>query len=162
MGIEENFLLRFGDVTVKPNQLQMAGGLTATNVSMEFATGTWYHIAAVYNGSQLKIYVNGGEVATKTANRTVDLTSALGFYFGYSASGRLLDGAISEARVWSKALTKAEIINGMCGIDPATPGLEGYWKFNETSGNIAYDISGKGHNATATSALVRIPNVRCN
>ncbi len=26
MGIEENFLLRFGDVNIDPNQLQLAGG----------------------------------------------------------------------------------------------------------------------------------------
>lgn len=160
MGIEENFLLRFGDVSIQPNQLQMAGGLTATNVPGSFSTGTWYHIAAVYNGTQLKIYVNGQLSATKDAVRTVDITS--GFYFGRSANGRPLNGAISEARVWSKVLTQAEIINGMCGIDPASPGLVGYWKFNEGTGNIAHDISGNGHDATANGTVTWIPNIRCN
>lgn len=26
MGVEEEFLLRFGDTTIKPNQIQLAGG----------------------------------------------------------------------------------------------------------------------------------------
>lgn len=164
MGIEENFLLRFGDVTVKPNQLQMAGGSTATNVPMEFATGIWYHLAGVYDGSSLKIYVNG-ELAAKTdASRTIDLTDQRsgGFHFGFSAGGRLLNGEISEARIWSKVLSPAEIVNGMCGIDPTSPELIGYWKFNEGEGNTAYDISGNGHDAIANRDVVWIPNVRCN
>ncbi len=164
MGIEENFLLRFGDVTVQPNQLQMAGGLTATNVPMQFSTGTWYHLAAVYDGAQLKIYVNGELAATKAAARTVDLTSTNsgGFHFGYSAGGRLLNGAISEARIWSRVLTQAEIVNGMCGIDPASQGLVGYWKFNEGTGNTAFDISGNGRDAVANKNVTWIPNIRCN
>ncbi|MBK7099431.1 MAG: DUF1735 domain-containing protein [Sphingobacteriales bacterium] len=164
MGIEENFLFRFGDVTVLPNQLQLAGGLTATNVPTQFSAGIWYHLAAVYDGAQLKIYINGQLAATKTASRTVDLTSTYsgGFHFGYSAGGRLFNGAISEARIWSRALTQSEIINGMCVIDPASPGLVGYWKFNEGAGDIVYDISGNGRNATANKTVTWIPNIRCN
>jgi hypothetical protein len=164
MGIEENFLLRFGDVTVQPNQLQVAGGITATNIPIQFSTGVWNHIAAVYNGSQLKVYVNGQLAATKDGTRTVNLTDtyAGGFHFGFSANGRYLDGAISEARIWSKALTQAEISNGMCGVDPASAGLVGYWKFNEGAGNIAHDISGNGHDATAIRSVSWIPRVRCN
>ncbi len=160
MGMEENFLLRFGDVTVKPNQLQVAGGPTATNVSTEFSTGTWYHLAAVYNGSQLRVYVNGELAATKDAGRTIDLSN--GFHIGYSANGRLLDGAISEARVWTRALTQAEINNGMCVVDPASNGLLAYWKFNESTGNTVTDISGHGYDAIANRAITWIPNIRCN
>lgn len=164
MGIEETFLLRFGDVTVKPNQLQVAGGPTATNVSTEFSTGTWYHLAAVYNGSQLRVYVNGELAATKDAVRTIDLTNtwADGFQIGRSAGGRPLNGAISEARVWTKALTQAEINNGMCVVDPASDGLLAYWKFNESTGNTVTDISGHGYDAIANRAITWIPNVRCN
>ncbi len=164
MGIEETFLLRFGDVTVKPNQLQVAGGPTATNVSTEFSTGTWYHLAAVYNGSQLRVYVNGELAATKDAVRTIDLTNTWsdGFQIGRSANGRLLNGSISEARVWTKALTQAEINNGMCVVDPASNGLLAYWKFNQGTGNTVTDVSGHGYDAIANRAITWIPNVRCN
>lgn len=162
MGIEENFLLRFGDVTVNNNQLQVAGGATATNVPMAFSPGIWYHIAAVYNGSSLAVYVNGELAATKEGvTRTIDLTKG-GFYFGRSANGRPLDGYISEAKIWSKALSKSEIVNGVCGIDPTSAGLLGYWKFNEGKGNIASDISGNGYDAVANGTVTWLPNVRCN
>ncbi|WP_346086771.1 DUF1735 and LamG domain-containing protein [Sphingobacterium ginsenosidimutans] len=163
MGIEETFLLRFGDVTVQPNQLQVSGGPTSTNVNFTFNTGTWYHIAAVYDGSQLKVYVDGVLLATTTASRTVDLTNMWedGFHFGRSARGRGLNGAISEARIWSRALTQAEVSNGKCGIDPASAGLIGYWKFNAAEGRTVRDISGHNRDAVAASTIQWVPNVRC-
>lgn len=162
MGIEENFLLRFGDVTVNNNQMQVAGGATATNVAMAFSPGIWYHVAAVYNGNSLVVYVNGQVVATKEGvSRTIDLTNG-DFYFGRSAGGRLLDGYISEAKVWSRALSQSEIANGICGIDPKSQGLIGYWKFNEGTGKTATDLSGNGFNAVANANVTWLPNVRCN
>lgn len=161
MGIEENFLMRFGDVTIEKNQLQMAGGPTVLTIPTGFSTGIWYHVAVTYDGNVENMYVNGVLAATKTAARTVDLTSG-DFYIGYSANGRRLDGAIAECRVWSRALSRAEIVNGLCGVDPASKGLEAYWKMNEGEGNILHDISGKGHNATASNTITWVPDVRCD
>src|SRR4029077_7326970 len=64
MGIEENFVLRFGDVSVANNQLQLAGGLINTKKypvtsTTYFLPGKWYHIATVYDGSKISLYVNG-------------------------------------------------------------------------------------------------------
>ncbi|MFD1770425.1 DUF1735 and LamG domain-containing protein [Sphingobacterium suaedae] len=160
MGIEETFLLRFGDVTVQPNQLQVAGGATATNVNFTFNTGTWYHIAAVYNGNQLHVYVDGTLLATKTASRVIDLNERP-FYFGYSANGRRINGAISEARIWSRALSQGEISNGKCGVDPASAGLIGYWKFNAAEGKTVRDISGHNRDAVAANTIQWVQNVRC-
>lgn len=161
MGIEENFLLRFGDVTIDKSQLQMAGGGAALTIPTPFSTGVWYHVAVTFDGSIENMYVNGALVATKSLSRTVDLTSG-DFYLGRSAGGRQLDGALSECRVWSRALSKAEILNGLCGVDPASKGLEAYWKLNEGQGNVASDISGKGHNATAAGPVKWIAGVRCD
>ena len=53
IGIEENFLLRFGDVSVEKNQLQLAGGKLAggnkfpVTGSTKFSIGQWYHVAVV-------------------------------------------------------------------------------------------------------------------
>ncbi len=165
MGIEETFLMRFGDVTVANNQLQIAGGVTATNVGMTFSPEVWYHIAAVYNGNSLFVYVDGRLVAqNNNVVRTIDLTSNFGggFRIGFSAGGRLLDGYISESRVWSRALSQTEISNGACGIDPSSNGLIAYWKFNESTGNVANDISGNGYNAIAVRPVTWLPDVRCN
>ncbi len=165
IGIEETFLMRFGDVSVGNNQLQIAGGVTATNVGMTFSPNVWYHVAVVYNGSSLFVYVDGRLVAqSNNVVRTIDLTNDWmgGFHIGFSERGRLLDGYISESKLWSRALAQSELVNGACGIDPSSEGLIAYWKFNEGSGNIANDLSGNGYNAIANRAVTWLPDVRCN
>ncbi|TDS17581.1 DUF1735 and LamG domain-containing protein [Sphingobacterium paludis] len=159
MGLEEMFLMRFGDVTVPPNVMQVGG----INVNYSFTTNTWYHLAAVYDGSQMRVYVDGQLAGSLAVSRTIDLTSmwAGGFHFGYSAGGRYLDGAISEARIWSRALSQAEINNGRCGVDPASAGLIGYWKFNDAEGRTVRDISGNNRDAVAMRDIVWVPGVRC-
>lgn len=163
MGIEENFLLRFGDVTIQPSQLQVAGGDTAVTAPQSFSTGVWYHVAVVYDGSQARIYINGELVGSRNANRTINLTDATGFYFGYSAGGRYLDGSISEAKVWSRALSRSELINGVCGINPKSEGLIGYWKFdNSNNGRVIKNLTGNGHDAIATNNITFVEGIKCN
>jgi hypothetical protein len=41
-------------------------------------------------------------------------------------------------------------------LEGANSGLVGWWKFDETSGSIAYDSSGKGHNGTLVNGPQRI------
>ncbi len=167
MGIEEHFLLRFGDVTISPNQIQRAG-MVALTAPQGLATRTWYHIALVHDVSTTRLYVDGVLAASIADNNNINILKTLGsgaygtgFLIGASAGGRYLDGMISEARLWSKALTQNEIIDGMCGVDPTSKGLEAYWKFNEGSGNIASDISGNGHHAKANRNVTWVPNIRC-
>jgi len=167
MGIEEHFLLRFGDVTIKPNQIQRAGMLALT-AAKEFGTGTWYHIALVHDVSTTKLYINGILEASIADANNINILQPLGggaystgFLIGTSAGSRYLDGMISESRLWSRALSQTEIIDGMCGVDPTSPGLEAYWKFNEGAGNVATDLSGHGHHATANRNVTWVPNVRC-
>lgn len=175
IGIEEHFLLRFGDVTINKEQLQLAGGGYPLTSTIDFATGTWYHVAIVYDGSKLKLYINGVLNATTDAPRgNINLASASsgGFHIGYSAGGRYLNGAISEARVWTKALTEVEIQSNMCYVDATTPGLLAYWRFNEgqkiideESGgeiDLVKDWTGNGYDLQpARGEIVWIEGVRC-
>ncbi|HEY4206117.1 MAG TPA: DUF1735 and LamG domain-containing protein [Puia sp.] len=170
MGIEENFLLRFGDVSVANNQLQLAGGLINTKkypVTSKtfFSVGQWYHVAAVYDGATISLYVNGVmDNYTDAESGGINLTDSYlgGFHVGYSSDGRLLSGAVSEARVWNRALTAAELQNNLCFVDPTTPGLVAYWRFNETDsdGNVT-DLTGHGYKAAAAKPLIWVPGVRC-
>ena len=64
MGVEENFLLRFGDISCDKNQLQYAGRGASVTSASHFNTDTWYHIAVVDNGSTLTLYVDGNVEGT--------------------------------------------------------------------------------------------------
>lgn len=151
MGIEENFLLRFGDVNIDKDQLQLAGGGFPITGTIQFETNRWYHVAVTYDGAEIKLYINGELNGTTPAPRgNIDLASDKGFYIGRSAGSRFLDGAISEVRVWTKALSASEIANNMCYVDPTSDGLLAYWRFNEGEGNEIRDWSGHGWELTGT------------
>lgn len=164
MGLEENFLLRFGDTSIKPNQLQIAKPGIASKT--EFSTEKWFHIAAVFEGGNVRMYVNGelessGNIAGVTA---LDLTHVYGdpmFMIGRSAKGRGIDGAVSEMRVWKKALSPADLINNMCYVDPTTPGLVAYWRFNGADDKKVTDLTGNGYDAMAAYTLKFMDHVRC-
>lgn len=173
MGIEENFLLRFGDVSIQKNQLQLAGGLingkkypVTSNIS--FSTGKWYHVAVVYNGSSVSLYVDGKfDSSTEAAKGNINFTGANGtymggFHVGFSERGRLLNGYVSEARVWTKALTPIELQNNLCYVDPTAKGLVAYWRFNDAAANgDVTDLTGHGHKAVASRAATWVTGVRC-
>lgn len=160
MGIEGHFCFRFGDVAIKPNQLQIAGKGVETTAPTEFAVGRWYHVAAVFDGANVKIYIDGKLDVSKAASApAIDLTDKRNFYIGRSSGGRPLNGYISEVRVWKRALTSKEIVNNMCGVNPLTEGLVAYWRFNEGEGASVQDWTGHGWDISKKVSWIQ--GVRC-
>ena len=76
--------------------------------------------------------------------------------------GRLLNGSVSEARVWKRSLTANELQNNLCYVDPTSDGLVAYWRFNDADadGNVT-DLTGHGYKAVASRSIVWVPGVRC-
>lgn len=165
IGIEENFLLRFGDVNIEPNQIQLSGGGYQVTGETQFQTHKWYHVAVVYDGIEIKLYVNGKlEGATAAPRGPVNLTDQWsgGFHIGMSCGGRTLDGIISEVRVWKRALTAQEVENNMCFVDNTYyDDLIAYWRFNEGAGvEKIKDWSGHGWDLNNTISNWK-EGVRC-
>lgn len=171
MGIEENFLFRFGDISIEKNQLQLAPALIAgkkyfTTGETRYTTGKWHQVVCVYDGSSVALYVDGKldvkfGAGPGTINFNVDYCD--GFWFGKSAGGRYLNGAISEARFWTRALTMNEIQDNACYVDPTSEGLLAYWRFNaiDDNGNVR-DETGNGFDAIPeNSSYTWIENVKC-
>lgn len=164
IGIEENFLLRFGDVNIDKNQIQLAGGKFPVTGTLQFETNKWYHVAITYDGAEIKLYIDGELNSSTDAPRgPINLADEYsgGFHVGFSAGGRQLNGAVSEVRVWTKALSEVEIANNMCYVDPTADGLLAYWRFNEGAGNAIKDWSGNGWDVKATGTLSWMEGVRC-
>lgn len=164
MGVEEEFLLRFGDTTIKPNQIQLAGGGFPVTGKTEFEVDKWYHLAVVFDGSTIKLYVNGeldGQVdAPRGPVILCGNTDKRRFCIGSSVNSRYLDGSISEVRVWKRALTQNEIQNNMCYISPDYyQDMVAYWRFNEGGGSVIKDWTGNGWDISRT--LNWTEGVRC-
>lgn len=74
--------------------------------------GTWTHVATTYDGSMLRMYVNGSEVATQEV--TGALTGSLPMAIGRTRlSGAPFAGSIDEVRIYRRALTVEEIMLNM-------------------------------------------------
>lgn len=130
----------------------------AVSVSNTALLNQWQHVAGVWNGSDLKLYVNGILVGTTTGVTGASFKSQLNnpVYLGNNFSSEKFVGNLDEVRLWTRALTVAEIVNNMnCELGASQTGLLAYYKFNQGFGggnNISLtsliDSSGNNYNGT--------------
>lgn len=105
---------------------------------------TWQHVAGVWNGSELRIYVDGILRATRTGvteSSFAATTNALHIGNNQAGTGaERFTGSIDEVRIWNFAKT-IEQINGAknCELPSSSPGLIAYYTFNQ--GNSAQNNS---------------------
>jgi hypothetical protein len=94
---------RVSFTTFAPSPHNMVG---ATNVF----DGQWHHIAAVYNGAQKILYVDGQVNAQAPYTATVSRNNVnvrLGYNSEYPAGQ--YDGRLDDVRIFSRALTQVEV-----------------------------------------------------
>jgi len=100
-----NFQLR---ITSGRNLEATANGTTLTFSSTALNRSQWYHVASVYNGSILKLYINGVLVNSASATGSIP-SSILTLGKNPSASTNFFKGKIDEVRVFNVALTDAQV-----------------------------------------------------
>ena len=101
--------LRF---SVQTSTHQFASEETTVAVgNFDFQDDHWYHIAGTFDGSQLKAYVNGNEVASATVTRGSLVTNGEMLLGLGNQNGPLREfrGALDDAKLFSRALTAAEV-----------------------------------------------------
>ena len=79
---------------------------------------TWTHIAATYDGSMLRLYVNG-QLANASAGAGSIVASTRDLWLGRAPWGEGFAGTLDDVRIYSRALTAAEIT-----VDMGTPATE--------------------------------------
>ena len=109
-----------GDRVVDANE-QVQGDIV-------LSTNTWYHIAATYDGSQMKFYIDG------TLRGTTNVVGAIPnggrdiWIGGNEPWGEFFDGVIDEVFIYERALSEGEIQSLMNPAPPvpvAVPAVEG-------------------------------------
>jgi len=94
----------------------------------------WQHIAWIYTGSEIQLWVNGNMIGNSSASGTFSNASCP-FGIGKSLLGGynfVYGGRIDEVSVWTKALNADDLQDIMDNeIDPEAADLQLYYKFNQ-------------------------------
>jgi hypothetical protein len=101
---------------------------------------TWSHIAATYNGTMMRVYVNGVLENSAPTTITTLLNTSGGLVIGgadFNSSKILSQAAMDEVSIYSGALTAQEIAGiyaagsyGKCGVAcaPSPSGIVSWWR----------------------------------
>jgi len=129
--------------------------------------GKWYHVVGTYDGTQIKIYVNG--ILDNIVNVTGSINTAgtlplkLGIY-GNNVSIPF-NGYIAYVRLYNRALTADEVAyNYKHPSNPVQDGLVLWLPMDEGVGNKLHDKSGYDNNGTVFGAQwveVEVLQKRC-
>jgi hypothetical protein len=71
----------------------------------------WSHVAGTWNGSTVKIYVNGQLMNSRNQNGTMNVTKNNVLIGNNPSKNRQFNGTIDEVKIWNKALSVDEIRN---------------------------------------------------
>ncbi|MGN9843775.1 LamG-like jellyroll fold domain-containing protein [Nonomuraea sp. H19] len=107
------YVLAAGSDTNRPHVAIHTTSEADIGAPTELPLNTWTHLAATYDGTTLRLYINGNQVAqtTKTGNiRTDTAPLRIG---GNSIWGEHFNGLIDEVRIYNRALTPTQIQNDM-------------------------------------------------
>jgi len=131
-------------------QFTVRDGSSAYTAQSAFGTvnqGEWHHLAGIYDGSDVKVYVDG-IVGTTTTSFTgsIDYTSPPTLSMGVNDSaGNDFDGKVDDVRVYNYARTQGQIIEDMNAGHPVPGSPIGsaslHLKFDEGYGDTANDSS---------------------
>ena len=129
------------------------------NGSLFVADDLWHHVAVSRDAAGfLAMYIDGQTLATCTNTATPSPDNAQDLTIGCThgtigppPGGEeppiwFFPGLIDEPAMWNVALTSSEIGDVLAnGVNPGSPGLVGFWTFDEGAGQVVSDLSPAGN-----------------
>ncbi|MCC6232339.1 MAG: LamG domain-containing protein [Verrucomicrobiales bacterium] len=80
---------------------------------LELAPGVWHHLAATYDGSEVRLYVGGQLVFTETLGGVgigaLDMPAGAGLFLGHDGHTRSFEGSIQEVVFAGRSLSMREV-----------------------------------------------------
>jgi hypothetical protein len=100
------------DTTRPIGQVNIGGEVNAIGTAA-LGLNTWSHLAATFDGSALKLYVNGTLVTTTVIAGTIPTSTGVLRIGGNSIWGEWYAGLIDDIRIYNRALTQTQIQTDM-------------------------------------------------
>lgn len=143
--------------------IQGTAGFKNVTASNTVVLNNWQHVVGVWNGSNLRIYVDGNLIATTTGVTDSSFaTTTNSLMIGNNQAGTGAErfaGSIDDVRIWNVARTPEQINGSMnCELQGNETGLLAYYNFNQgidqannSSETTLTDITSNGYNGTLTN-----------
>jgi hypothetical protein len=128
----------------------------------------WYHVAAVFDGTNINLYVNNVLTTGGVVSYAHDILRIGG---SYSSVNELFKGVIDDVRIYNRALSAAEV-STLYNLNETnvnhsqdskyTNGLVSFWSFNgpDVTSSTSTEVTGLGKNGTlhggVTSTLGKV------
>lgn len=91
----------------------------SSNGTAALVTNTWAHLAMTFDGTAIRVYVNGVLVRTTNVSGSLITSNSPLRIGGNSIWGEFFAGVIDDVRVYNRALTLAEVQTSMnTGVTP--------------------------------------------
>jgi hypothetical protein len=128
------------------------GEITQAMAHDSVEVGRWTHLALTYNGAVVRLFLDGREVSRHAASGRIQTPHTPLWIGGNRPYGEHFAGLIDEVRAFNRALSAAEIRRDM--FEPVAPerGLVAAYGFDEGTGKIAADASGRRNTGAIQSA----------
>ena len=84
-----------------------------TRGTAQVAANAWTHVAATYDGLNLRLYVNGTQVSSRALSGAMPVSTGALRIGGNTIWPEWFTGLIDEVRVYNRALTAAEVTTDM-------------------------------------------------
>ena len=125
----------------KPDAGLIAGGSYADAYgSAALTANTWSYLAETYDGTTLRLYVNGTQVASTAHTGTISTSTNPLQIGGDSIYGQNFAGMIDEVRIYNTALTPTQIQTDQ--TTPITPTGPTYSVGGSVSGVVGGEVDG--------------------
>jgi len=122
--------------------------------------GAWHHLAATYNGSEMRLYIDGALNSSST-NYSGDLPTNednvwIGRHYDHSNSSNYFNGTMDDVRIYNESLSAEQIyqsyIEGLNGLNTSTiVSHETILGDNWTCEVTPNDLTGDGDSKNSTS-----------
>ena len=122
----------------------IGNGTSRNEISYSWNDTEWHHVAGTYDGTTMKLYVDGYLKGAETYSYSSTINNIV---IGSRRDQTYhYDGKLDEISIWDDARTINEIRNNMhLSFDQFSTGILGYWQFNDGSGTIAADSISYNH-----------------
>jgi hypothetical protein len=123
-----------------------ANGQTATLIGTHnIPVGKWVHVMASYDGSSMRLYLDGKESGSMSKTGEISPNPAAAIRVGDNpkTSARNFDGVIDDVRIYNQALSVGEISDNAGGITPI-PQSQPEPELQPQSANLIFDNGFEG------------------